>query len=151
VTEGSGNFTVFSLTQNQLDDAGNKGRGLCHPLREAAMQSIQRRHPHVQIVGLDNAAMWVDFARIVYAPNLLVPSAGSSWALWALLANDGNVFTVPMLRHMNVSVYPENVDVLTEAGVLYPDTDDLNVGVRNDVAAETAEDRAKIIEWFWTH
>jgi hypothetical protein len=92
-----------------------------------------------------------EFARIVYAPNLLVPSGGSSLALWALLANDGNVVTVPLLRDMYVSVYPENVDVLMEAGVLYPDTDDLNAGVRNDVAAETAEGRVRIIEWFWAH
>lgn len=148
---GGGNFTVFTLTQNQIDDAGNEGMGLCHSLRQKAMQSIQRRHPNVQIVVLENAEPWVDFARIVYAPNLLVPSAGSSWALWALLANDGNVVTVPMLRDMDVSAYPKNVNVLTEAEVLHPDTEDLIAGVRNDIAAESPEGRAKIIEWFLTH
>jgi hypothetical protein len=149
--QGEENFTIFTLTQNQIDEEGNEGMGLCHRLHEEAMQSIRRRNPNVQIVALENAEMWVDYARIVYAPNLLVPSAGSSWTLWALLANDGNVVTVPMQRNMDVSVYPKNVEVLTDAGVLYPDTDDLTVGVRNDIIAETTEGRAKIIQWFLTH
>jgi hypothetical protein len=108
------------------------------------MQSIQRRHPHVQIVALENAACG-------WTPNLLMPSAGSSWALWASLANDGNVVTVHILRHMDVPAYPENVEVLTDVGVQYPDTDDWIAGVRNDVAAETAESSVKISEWFLTH
>jgi hypothetical protein len=148
---GGGNFTVFTLTQNQIDEVGDEGRGLCHRLHQEARQSIQTRHPQVRFVALESAEMWVDHARIVYAPNLLVPSAGSSWALWALLSNDGHVVTVPMQRHMDTSVYPQNVQVLTAAGVLYPDTDDLTAGVRNDVTADTAEGRDKVIDWFLTH
>jgi len=40
----------------------------------------------------------IDFGRMVFAPNLLIPSAGSSWALWAGIANAGRVVTVPFKR-----------------------------------------------------
>lgn len=119
----TGKFTVFTLS-NYGRRGGVEDQGLCPELDQVRDKRIKWRNPNLRIVSLPLSDMWVDFARLVFAPNVINPSAGSSWTLWSLLANSGNVKTVPHhggpgFPAMNVSIYPPNFEVL-KTSVLYP-------------------------------
>ena len=64
-----------------------------------------------------------DFARLVFAPHVVVGSAGSSWAIWsALAANSGEVwYGTDKLMQANAFKHTPNVRVSRAPG-LYPDT-----------------------------
>jgi hypothetical protein len=116
VIPSSGNFTIYAIS-GRREDPFNYTDDL-HNERDKYLKS---RNPNVNIVRLPREEQWVDFARLVFAPNLFIASAGSSWALWAVLANSGNIVTVPHLKiGMNHSVYPANVHVLANATILSP-------------------------------
>mmetsp|Transcript_30508 Transcript_30508/g.60949 ORF Transcript_30508/g.60949 Transcript_30508/m.60949 type:complete len:201 (-) Transcript_30508:273-875(-) len=121
VIPSEGNFTVYTAESPKLKEH----KGLCTHLHELRNEYILSRNPNVKIVPTSSSNdQWIDFARLVYAPNLLIPSAGSSWVLWSIIANTGNVHTVPQLGGeflgtMDTSIYPPNFSVV-KSSVIYP-------------------------------
>lgn len=66
--------------------------GLCDDLVSASVDYIKHRNRDIDVTVLPTASSYVDFARLVFAPNVLISSVGSSWTLWsALLANNSTV------------------------------------------------------------
>lgn len=126
----SGSYTEYTLTQNNIDQT--EGRNMCTTLHKFREDFILKHNPSVRIIKLEGSSQWYDFASIVFAPNLLTPSAGSSWFLFAALANAG--YIVSPLFHssknyssigycayaMDLSAYPSNFHVSTDVDVLYP-------------------------------
>ena len=74
----TGKFTVFTLS-NYGRREGVEHQGLCPELDQVRDKRIKWRNPNLRIVSLPPSDMWVDFARLVFAPNVINPSAGSSW------------------------------------------------------------------------
>jgi len=74
----TGKFTVFTLS-NYGRRGGVEDQGLCPELDQVRDKRIKWRNPNLRIVSLPLSDMWVDFARLVFAPNVINPSAGSSW------------------------------------------------------------------------
>ena len=123
-----GTFTVYTMSGRKE----GLGEQLCPQLHHIRNDYLRQRNPQISVVSLDNDdPMWVDFARLVYAPNVLIPSTGSSWVLWSVLANNGTVKLVPPLgRNMDISVFPPNMELLTNATLLYPpQTDPLSASL----------------------
>ena len=66
--------------------------GLCDDLISASVDYIKRRNRGIDVTVLPTASSYVDFARLVFAPHVLIAAVGSSWALWsALMANNNTV------------------------------------------------------------
>lgn len=64
-------------------------------------QDVRRRYllsmfPTLRFKTLDRGNLQWDFARLVFAPTVVVPWTGSSWALWATIGNTGRVYTAPI-------------------------------------------------------
>jgi len=130
--------TVFTLSPPNIDESeGNELCGQLHMRRDAYPRS---RNPQISIVELAPADMWVDFARLVYAPNLLLPSSGTSWGIWSALANNGTVYVVPMVK--NMSEPPGGDCNALSVPVLY---DKFQVNI-SDI--KTPEGKMKVLEWF---
>jgi len=110
-------YTVYTI----LGRREGLGRMLCDVVHEMRKNYIHQHNPNVTMVDLDQSKdSSIDFGRMVFAPNLLIPSAGSSWALWAGIANAGRVVTVPFQRDfLNTSLVPSNFEVHVNATVLY--------------------------------
>ncbi|CAB9523613.1 expressed unknown protein [Seminavis robusta] len=112
----NGSFTIYSLSGRK------EGLGyLCDELHEIRNDYIRSRNPNVTILELQESNRNVDFGRLANAPNLLLPSAGSTWALYAALANVGGVVMVPFRtdNHRLSSKLPSNIKVLQNATVIY--------------------------------
>ena len=111
-TEGA--YTVYSLSGRE------EGEQSCEELHRIRDEYIKSRNPNITIKSFEQSSeIWIDFARLVFSPNLLIPSAGSSWALWAKLANSGRVVTVKNKPDDDPSTSPSNFEVLRNATVLY--------------------------------
>ena len=107
----TGSYNVYTLTPRGIDQS--EGNGMCGRLHALRDEYIKWRNPHVNLVTLQPSDLWVDYARIVFAPNFVIPSAGTSWGLWAFLANTGNVYVAqPNVLHMHTPDLPSNVHVL---------------------------------------
>lgn len=111
----TGNYTIYTMSGRR------EGFDLCDDLHAMRDDYIRSRNPHVTIRHLEQSPkLWIDFSRLVFAPNLLIPSAGSSWSLWSKLSNTGRVVTVPYVRDEDPSLtYPDNIEVWHNATVLY--------------------------------
>ncbi|KAG2500535.1 hypothetical protein HYH03_001312 [Edaphochlamys debaryana] len=118
----------------------------CERIVKALGEYITAHRPDVkfEIVGGER---WEDFARLILAPVLFI-EGGSSWGLWAALANTGRVFHPPFLApvwdgrgeaggFLKPRVHPRFV--VADANVLYPD-----VGHQQGL---NAEDVDGIIRW----
>lgn len=147
-TEGS--YTIYTTSGRKE----NMGGMLCDELHKIRDEHILKRNPNVTIRTIDQSAdRSIDFGRLVFAPNLLVPSAGSSWALWASLANPGRVVTVRFKQnHHDVSVFPDNFDVRSNVTVLYgPDVNGESkrlLGFDRPEDAATPEGKQKLFDCF---
>ncbi|CAB9523612.1 expressed unknown protein [Seminavis robusta] len=116
VIPSNGSFTIYSLSGRK------EGLGvLCDELQEIRNDYIRSRNPNVTIFELQESNRNVDFGRLANAPNLLIPSAGSTWALYAALANVGRVVMLPFQtdNHRLSSKLPPNIKVLQNATVIY--------------------------------
>lgn len=74
---------------------------LCDEIISESVQYIKRRNPKVNVTMLERSSRFVDFGRLVFAPNVLVTGVGSSWALWSTLANTNHVVSVLPAMNMN--------------------------------------------------
>jgi hypothetical protein len=110
----TGSFTVYRLVGRREDPFD-----FAAFLHDEVDKYLRKRNPEVKIVRLRQSEMWVDFARLVFAPNLIIATSFTSWGLWALLSNEGRVVTLPFQEGMDPSVYPDNVQVLTNVTQLY--------------------------------
>ena len=116
----TGAFTVYTIS-GRMEGLGAE---FCPKFHQIRNDYIRQRIPRVRVISLEQSEqMWVDFARLVFAPNLLLPSAGSSWTLWASLANNGSVKAVPFGRSTRSPVYPDNFEIVN-ATILYPPQSD---------------------------
>lgn len=116
----TGNYTIYTLTQKNADK--HEGAGLCGKLHQLRDAYIRRHNPNVTIVPLEGTDIFVDWARCVFFPNLLIPSAGSSWLFYTSLSNTGNVHVgKPQLREPfdrsaipnRIHVFEDNDNVMT--------------------------------------
>jgi hypothetical protein len=114
----TGSFTVYTLVGRREDPFD-----FTDFFHDEIDKYLRKRNPDVKIVRLRQSEMWVDFARLVFAPNLIVATSFTSWGLWALLSNEGRVVTLPFREGMDPSVYPDNVQVLTNVTQLYRNKD----------------------------
>ena len=117
----NGTYTVYTLAGRRE----GQGEWLCDELHAIRNQHLSQRNPNITIIPLQQSTdKSIDFGRLVFAPNLMIPSAGSSWALWASLANSGRVVTVPNgpiqeEAEENPPGVPDNFEALTNATILY--------------------------------
>ena len=98
VIPDQGNFTVYVMKGRPEDPLQ-----LCDILVQESSQYIQKRNPNITVTILPQSTPYVDFSRLVFAPNVLVACVGSSWSLWsAILANNNTV--VSLLPAWNTNV-----------------------------------------------
>lgn len=87
----TGSFRVYSLANY----ARGEDNGLCPELHVLRDEYIKARNPNVRIITLPTSDMWIDFARLVYAPNVLIPSSGSSVSSCIPYTLKKSLFTIP--------------------------------------------------------
>jgi hypothetical protein len=113
---------------------------LCNALRQAQISYLKRVRPDITVIH-SPGSIWEDFAKLVYAPYVLIISAGSSFALWSTLANVGHVWTPPLYGGMTPDVGSNFHWINTP--VLYPYIgQSLNLTDSGNV-----KDNNNIIEW----
>lgn len=66
--------------------------GLCRHIQLRRIQHLRQKCSTVIVNTKNMSSREVDFSRLVFTPNVLVGTAGSTWALWSTLANTGNVY-----------------------------------------------------------
>ena len=82
-----GEFNVY-IMMGRKEDRYN----LCQELVSESIKYMKKRNPAITVTILKPSTYYVDFSRLVFAPNVLIAASGSSWALWsAQLANSNNV------------------------------------------------------------
>lgn len=136
-----GSYTIYTLSPPDADK--NDGFGLCTPLQKLRDEYILERNPKVRIVPLSGETLFEDFGRIVYAPNLLIPSTGTSFGLWAALANNGNVHMARANPTDDIAMYPMDLHILP-----VPFLDALNAAkeLRMEDASQSERERIAIAE-----
>ncbi|CAF1561881.1 unnamed protein product [Didymodactylos carnosus] len=113
---------------------------LCDALRRAQITYLSRVRPDIVVIP-SPGNLWQDFAKLVYAPYVLVIYAGSSFALWSTLANVGEVWMPPLYGGMTPDVGSNFHWINTP--ILYP-----NIGRElNLTSPGNITDSDKIIEW----
>ncbi|CAF4985411.1 unnamed protein product, partial [Rotaria sp. Silwood1] len=75
----------------------------CDVLRREQIKYLKTIRPDLIIIN-SPGSIWQDFAKLVYAPYVLVIYAGSSFAMWASLANVGHVWIPPLYGGMTPDV-----------------------------------------------
>ena len=143
----NGSFTVYSLSPPNIDS--HEGNGMCEPLHRLRDVYLKWRNPNITIISLPpHRELWVDFARIVYAPNLLIPTVGSSFALWSSLANDKVHIAQPM-PNIPMDALPDTYHILPspvlfgmEAKNYFQMSQDPNAEMKK------AEIRSRVIQWW---
>ncbi|CAF2980250.1 unnamed protein product [Rotaria sp. Silwood2] len=112
----------------------------CDILRREQTKYLKSIRPDIIIIK-SSGSIWQDFAKLVYAPYVLVTYAGSSFALWATLANIGHVWIPPLYGGMTPDVGSNYHWISTP--VLYP-----SIGKQLNVTKpENISDVNKLIKW----
>ena len=143
----TGSFNVYITTGRDEDPFH-----FCHILIQESIDYIKRRNPSINVTILDKSSHYIDFARMVFAPNVLVANMGSSWALWsAILVNSNNVIShVPM--YSNISMLPRDVRFLTHVPKLLSPVDfDFmpdEYGIAPGPFSNSTEDREAVLRYF---
>ncbi|CAF3948959.1 unnamed protein product, partial [Rotaria sp. Silwood1] len=75
----------------------------CDAIRTAHANYLRQTRPDISVIHFPGD-IWEDFAKLVYAPYVLVMYAGSSFALWSTLANVGHVWIPPVYGGMTPDV-----------------------------------------------
>lgn len=125
---------------------------LCKIIVKESIEYMQSRNPNINVTILDRASLYVDYSRLVFAPNVLVAGMGSSWALWsAVLANSNNVVAHTQ-RWVNVSMLPNNVHFLLDVPTMLNPADFVNApaayGIEPGKFSNSTEDREKVLNYF---
>lgn len=110
------NYTLYILECPRVEGH----RKLYEKLLLERDRYFQTNLPRVKVVRLEPSSITEDFARMVYAPNLLLVTVLSTFGLWAAIASTGNVLTMPLRADMNFQYdyYPPNVHVLKDQRVI---------------------------------
>ena len=152
-----GSFNVFIMAGRELKE---DHFGLCAEFMQASVKYIKLRNPSVNVTMLKSSSQYVDFARLVFAPNVLVASVGSSWALWsAILANSGTVVSLlpwnDLTHHTDIEVLnlPESVTILDGVRTMknprdFPDAA-REYGIRHGKFSNSVEDRQAVLRFFY--
>ena len=120
--------------------AAARNTSFCNALRQSQIAYLHRIRPDITVIP-SPGSIWEDFAKLVYAPHVLVMSAGSSFSLWSTLANIGHVWTPPLYGGMTPYVGRNFHWIKTP--ILYP-----NIGRKlNIINTGNATDNKKIIDW----
>lgn len=145
-TEGS--FNVY-ITKGRDEDPFR----FCSILIQESIDYIRQRNPLVNVTILDRSSLYVDFARLVFAPNVLVAGMGSSWSLWsAVLANSNNVVAHTQL-YSNISMLPRDVHFLADVPKLLSPRDfdfmSAEYGIPPGLGfSNSTEDREAVLRYF---
>ncbi len=117
----------------------------CNQIREARIAYIQRLLPHAHI-HLSAGTRQEDFTKLVFAPNVFVAAQGSSFALWATLANIGQVW-MPILYGGMAPYIGPRYTWLTDVPLFTPAVcRQLNIS-----ESALAQSGPQIIEWLVNH
>jgi len=109
-----GQFNVFIMDGRKEDE-----HNLCNVLISESMEYITTRNNNANATLLPKSTQFIDFSRLVFAPNVLIASVGSSWALYsAILANNNNVISHLPAFDADVSMLPKSVQFLTDIPTL---------------------------------
>ena len=120
--------------------AAERNTSFCDAIRQAQITYLHRIRPDIIVIPL-TGNIWQDFAKLVYAPNVLVMSAGSSFALWSTLANVGQVWIPPLYGGMTPDV-GRNFHWI-DTPILYS-----NIGKKLNLTDNgNKTDDEKIVEW----
>ncbi|CAF5047904.1 unnamed protein product [Rotaria sp. Silwood1] len=112
----------------------------CDALRKEQTKYLKAIRPDIAVIPSRGSA-WKDFAKLVYAPYVLVISTGSTFALWATLANVGHVWIPPLYGGMTPDVGSNYHWISTP--ILYPSVGkELNFTKPRDINGAN-----KLIEW----
>ncbi|KAL3785673.1 hypothetical protein HJC23_008709 [Cyclotella cryptica] len=143
-----GEFSVYVM-MGRNEDSFN----LCNILVNESIEYMKRRNPSINVTILATSSLFVDFGRLVFAPNVLVASRGSSWALWsAVLANSNNVVSLPMLPNSSIASLPGRVKFLVDVPTLLNPEDFESAtsayGIPPGKFSNTTEDREAVLRYF---
>ena len=109
-----GAFNVYIMVGRIEDDFH-----LCKEMIEESVKYIKKRNPNVTVIILERETKYVDFSRLVFAPNVLVSGMGSSWALWsAIMANNNTVVSVLPHKNIDMTSLPSSVQILTDVPIM---------------------------------
>ena len=148
-----GAFNVYIMT-GRKEDAFN----FCDTLIEESVEYMKQRNPAINVTILPTSTNFVDFSRLVFAPNVLVAAVGSSWALWsAVLANNNTVVShVPVFDVNNVTALvehlPKSVHFLMDVPTLQnPESSEetaTGIGIPFGKFSNTSEAREAVLRYF---
>merc|ERR1712130_917437 len=81
---------------------------LCAVITESRINYLQRYYPgiNIEFVGGEIAD---DFMKLVYAKNVIIAGQGSTFAYFATLANNGNIFQCKHSEGPNKNVIPKGL------------------------------------------
>ena len=142
-----GSFNVYIMMGRSEDRYS-----FCKIIVDESVEYMKKRNPAINITFLPQSSLFVDFSRLVYAPNVLVAGMGSSWALWsAVLANSNNIVAHAQMWS-NVSMLPNRVTYLLDTPTLVvpewaegaPEAYRLEPGKFSN----STEDREKVLNYF---
>eukprot|EP00571_Detonula_confervacea_P001410 CAMPEP_0172323894 /NCGR_PEP_ID=MMETSP1058-20130122/49845_1 /TAXON_ID=83371 /ORGANISM="Detonula confervacea, Strain CCMP 353" /LENGTH=274 /DNA_ID=CAMNT_0013040011 /DNA_START=402 /DNA_END=1226 /DNA_ORIENTATION=- len=146
----NGDFRVFIMTGRKEDPFD-----LCNELIAESVEYIQKRNPKANVTILETGTLYVDFARLVFAPNVLVAGVGSSWVLWsALLANNNTVVSLPASFGMDNTAIraslPDSVQVLMVPTLRNPKKEEhaKQYGIPPGKFSNTSNDREAVLGYF---
>jgi len=123
-----GNYTLYILESPRREGHLDLYKSLL--LERDRFLATQRQR--ATVVKLPPLSVSEDFARVVFAPNLLLAASGSSFSLWGALGNKGNVLLPRYFQHQNFDGYPPNVQVLRDQRILQnPNVDQITASLYN--------------------
>jgi len=139
-----GSFRVFIMKGRKEDKFD-----LCGEIINMSLEYIKKRNPHTNITILEASTPYVDFSRLVFAPNVLVAAVGSSWTMWsAILANNNTVVShIPSFDTI-MPLPLERVQILADIPVLTGPPNLEKYGIANGTFSNTTEDRRKVLDYF---
>lgn len=136
-TEGT--FTVYTLSPpyHKIHESNGMCQPALHKLRDVY---LKWRNPNITIVPLANSEQWVDWARLVYAPNLLLPSVGTSFGLWAALANV-KVITGPPMKGILLDSLPDTFHIYSSSKMF-------GVEAKEYFGMKSSYVRSRVLQWW---
>jgi hypothetical protein len=146
-----GSFTVHIMMGRDEDPYR-----LCKTIVHESIDYMKQRNPAINVTILDRASLYVDYSRMVFAPNVLVAGMGSSWALWSAVLSNSNNVVAHTQRWVNVSMLPNNVKFLLDVPTLlnpahhFADIAPSAYGIKlvGGKFSNSTEDREKVLNYF---
>jgi hypothetical protein len=145
-----GSFTVHIMMGRHEDPYR-----LCQTIVHESIDYMKQRNPAINVTILDRASLYVDYSRMVFAPNVLVAGMGSSWALWSAVLSNSNNVVAHTQRWVNVSMLPNNVHFLLDVPTMLNPADFADIapsayGIElvGGKFSNSTEDREKELNYF---